>query len=99
MAAIRELLAASPVWLAPMEDGAASPFRRICRSAGAHVCGTEFVHAEEPLGGSQRAHRKLRLDAEDGPTAIQLYGADPARLLGAARLAAAAEPAFIDINC
>ncbi len=82
-----------------MEDVSDSAYRRICRSVGARVCVTEFVNAEELLGSSQRAHRKMDLGAEDGPTAIQIYGADAHRLLGAARIAAAAEPAFIDINC
>jgi tRNA-dihydrouridine synthase B len=99
MASVRELLAASPVWLAPMEDVSDAPYRRICRSAGAHVCVTEFVHDVELIGGSARARRKMRLDAEAGPTAIQIYGADPDRLLRAARIAAAEEPAFIDVNC
>ena len=99
MVSIPELLAASPVWLAPMEDVSDSPYRRICRSVGAHVCVTEYVNAEELLGGSKRARRKMSLDAEDGPTAIQIYGADADRLLGAARIAAAADPAFIDVNC
>jgi tRNA-dihydrouridine synthase B len=99
MAAIAELLAASPVWLAPMEDVSDSPYRRICRSVGAHVCVTELVHAEELLGRSRHAYRKMRLCADDRPTAIQIYGADAGRLLGAARIAAAAEPAFIDVNC
>ncbi len=82
-----------------MEDVSDSAYRRICRSVGARVCVTEFVNAEELLGSSQRAHRKMDLGAEDGPTAIQIYGADADRLLGAARIAAAAEPAFIDVNC
>jgi tRNA-dihydrouridine synthase B len=99
MIAIPELLAASPVWLAPMEDVSDAPYRRICRSVGAHVCVTEFVNAEALLGKSKQAHRKMSLDAEGGPTAIQIYGADADRLRGAARIAAAAEPAFIDVNC
>lgn len=99
MVTLPELLAATPVWLAPMEDVSDAPFRQICRSVGAHVCVTEFVHAEELLGRSRHAHRKMDLGAEDGPTAIQIYGADAERLLGAARIAAAARPAFIDINC
>jgi tRNA-dihydrouridine synthase B len=99
MAAIAELLAASPVWLAPMEDVSDAAYRRICRSAGAHVCVTEFVNAVELLGRSRHAHRKMRLCADDRPTAIQIYGADAGRLLEAARIAAAAEPAFIDVNC
>ena len=99
MGSLPELLAASPVWLAPMEDVSDAPYRRICRSVGAHVCVTEFVHAEELIGRSRHAHRKASLEAEDGPTAIQIYGADAERLLDAARIAAAAGPAFVDINC
>jgi tRNA-dihydrouridine synthase B len=99
MASIAELLAASPVWLAPMEDVSDAAYRRICRSAGAHVCVTELVNAVELLGRSRHAHRKMRLCADDRPTAIQIYGADAGRLLEAARIAAAAEPAFIDVNC
>jgi nifR3 family TIM-barrel protein len=99
MSSISELLAASSMWLAPMEDVSDAPYRRICRSVGAHVCVTEFVHADDLLGRSKRAHRKMSLGAEDGPTAIQIYGADADRLLDAARIAAAARPAFIDINC
>jgi len=99
MAPIPELLAASPVWLAPMEDVSDAPFRQICRSVGAHVCVTEFVNAEQLLASSRHARRKITLDASDRPTAIQIYGADPDRLLVAAQLAAEAEPAFIDINC
>jgi len=99
MVPIPELLAASPVWLAPMEDVSDAPFRRICRSVGAHVCITEFVNAEQLLASSRHARRKVTLDASDRPTAIQIYGADAERLLVAAEIAAEAEPAFIDINC
>ncbi len=37
--------------------------------------------------------------ADDRPTAIQIYGADPELLLRAARIAARAEPTFLDLNC
>jgi len=41
----------------------------------------------------------VSLAADDRPTAIQIYGADPALLLAAARIAARADPAFLDLNC
>ncbi len=96
---ILDLLAASPVWLAPMEDVSDAPFRTLCRSVGAHVCITEFVNAEQLLASAPHARRKVTLAADDRPTAIQIYGSDADRLLAAAQIAAAAEPAFIDINC
>ena len=58
MVSIPELLAASPVWLAPLEDVSDSPYPRICRSVGAHVCVTEFVNAEALLGCSKQPPAK-----------------------------------------
>jgi len=96
---VAELIAASPVWLAPMEDVTDAPFRRICRSVGAEVCITEFVNAEQLLASTRHARRKVTLEPSDRPTAIQIYGADADRLLAAALIAEAAAPSFIDINC
>ncbi|AKJ03897.1 tRNA-U20-dihydrouridine synthase [Archangium gephyra] len=97
--AFSELFASRPVLLAPMEDVSDAIFRRICRRLGADVCFTEFVNVDNLLQGCSRARRKLWLAEDDRPTAIQIYGADPERLVEVARLSEAAGPAFIDINC
>lgn len=99
MPSVATLLAGSPVWFAPMEDVSDAPYRRICRSVGARVCVTEFVNAEQLVVGAPRARRKITLAADDQPTAIQIYGADPERLMEAAVIAERAAPSFIDINC
>ncbi|NUP07415.1 MAG: tRNA dihydrouridine synthase DusB [Polyangiaceae bacterium] len=88
-----------PAILAPMEDVSDAVFRALCRSRGADLCVTEFVNAEGLLRGCRTAKRKLTLEPEDQPTAIQIYGSDPARLAEAARVAEAARPSFVDINC
>ena len=98
-AGVRELLAACPVVLAPMEDVTDAPFREACRSVGAELCVTEFVAAEQLVAHAARAEVRAAIAADTGPTAIQIYGPDPALLLAAARVAAAARPAFVDINC
>lgn len=85
--------------LAPMEDVSDAVFRRLCREEGADLCVTEFVNAEGLLRGCRHAKRKLRLEPDDRPTAIQIYGSDPVRLEEAARIAEGAQPAFIDLNC
>ena len=82
-----------------MEDVSDAVFRKLCREHGADLCVTEFVNAEGLLRGCRNAKRKVTLDADDTPTAIQIYGSDPARLAEAARVAEAASPAFVDINC
>jgi nifR3 family TIM-barrel protein len=87
------------VVLAPMEDVTDVVFRRACRSVGATVCVTEFIGAEQIVHDSRIARRKLARPADDDPTAIQIYGPDPDLLVAAARIAARAEPAYIDINC
>ncbi|HEV8323038.1 MAG TPA: tRNA-dihydrouridine synthase [Myxococcota bacterium] len=93
------LFARRPAILAPMEDVSDAPFRRVCRALGADLCVTEFVNAEGLLRGARVALRKIRLAPGDQPTAIQIYGADPDRLVDAARVAEAAAPVFIDVNC
>jgi nifR3 family TIM-barrel protein len=85
--------------LAPMEDVSNLPFRRLCRELGADVTMTEFVRAEGLVGMSSIAARKIRLAPDDRPTAIQIYGSDATLLMEAAEVAAAARPAFLDINC
>ncbi len=98
-AAFADLFRGRPVILAPMEDVSDAVFRRLCRKYGAGLCVTEFVNAEGLLRGCRTAARKVRLSDDDRPTAIQIYGSDPERLAEAARVAEAARPAFIDINC
>lgn len=96
---LRGLFASRPVILAPMEDVTDAVFRRLCRGLGAELCVTEFINVEGLLRGCRNARRKLTLPPDDQPTAVQIYGADPERLAEAARVAEAAEPSFLDINC
>jgi tRNA-dihydrouridine synthase B len=92
-------LAEHPVLLAPMEDVTDAVYRRLCRSLGAVVCVTEFVRAEQLIADTRMARRKVSLAHDDAPTAVQIHGSNADLLLEAARIAADARPAFIDINC
>ncbi len=82
-----------------MEDVSDAAFRRVCRTVGAELCVTEFIRAEQMIAGADLARRKAALAEDDRPTAIQIYGADAELLMAAAAVAAAARPAFIDLNC
>lgn len=93
------LFTRQPVILAPMEDVSDAVFRKLCREHGAELCVTEFVNVEGLLRGCRNARRKISLAADDRPTAIQIYGSNPERLAEAARVAEAAQPSFLDINC
>ena len=96
---LQALLRRRAVVLAPMEDVTDRVFRRLCRSLGADLCFTEFVRVEGLLAESGGARRRMHLDPDDQPTAIQIYGSDAALLAEAAEAAEAAGPAFIDVNC
>ena len=98
-AELRDHFSRRPVILAPMEDVTDAVFRRLCRAHGADLCVTEFVNVEGLLRGCRNARRKLTLLPDDQPTAIQIYGSNPERLAEAARVAEAAGPAFLDVNC
>lgn len=98
------MLATHPAILAPMEDVSDAVFRALCRELGAGLCVTEFVNVEGLLRGCRNAKRKIRLGEGDAPTAIQIYGSDPARLAEAAAfvqetVAEGGGAAFLDINC
>ncbi len=82
-----------------MEDITDVVFRQVCRELGADLCFTEFVNVDALLRGDHGSKRKLQLAPGDQPTAIQIYGGDPATLVEAAVIAEQAGPAFIDINC
>lgn len=98
-ARLKELYRSKPAVLAPMEDVTDEVFRRLCRRLGADLAMTEFVNVEGLLRGCRNAKRKIHLAEDDALTAIQIYGADPERLVEAARVAEEANPLFIDINC
>lgn len=93
------LFASRPVILAPMEEVSDAAFRRVCRARGADVCVTEFVRAENLARNAARELGKIALEEGDTPTAIQIYGANPALLSEAAEIAERAQPAYLDINC
>lgn len=87
-----------PIVLAPMEDVTNPPFRKCCKSYGADWMYTEFVSSDALVRNVERTLKKLTIDEEERPVTIQIYGKDPEALAGAAKIAADANPDFIDIN-
>lgn len=87
-----------PVALAPMEDVTDRSFRLICKEQGAAVTYSEFVSADALIRNIAATTRKLSIDADERPTAIQIYGRETAPMVEAARIVEEAHPDFIDIN-
>lgn len=84
--------------LAPMEDVTDRSFRLLCKEQGADMTYSEFVSADALIRNIASTTRKLSIDPAERPTAIQIYGRDPATMAEAARIAEGAKPDIIDIN-
>lgn len=87
-----------PVALAPMEDVTDPSFRLICREQGAAMVYTEFVSAEALIRDIKSTVRKLHIDQQERPVAIQIYGREPEAMVEAAKIVEQAGPDVLDIN-
>ena len=87
-----------PVMLAPMEDVTDLSFRLICKEQGADMVYTEFVSADALIRNINSTTRKLSIDPDERPTAIQIYGREVAPMVEAAKIVEAANPDILDIN-
>jgi tRNA-dihydrouridine synthase B len=85
--------------LAPMEDVTDPPFRRVCHRLGADVVYTEFISSEGLIRDARRSLQKLTMYEDERPVAIQIFGGREEAMAESARIAEAAGPDFIDINC
>src|SRR2546428_142445 len=65
-----------PLFLAPMAGVSESPFRLLCRQAGADVVVSEFISAVGVARGIQHLFHDMRFEEAERPIGIQLYGAD-----------------------
>lgn len=88
----------SPLVLAPMAGVTDLPFRVICRR---HSCGmtvSEMVSAKGLIYKNVKTTEMLRIDPEERPTAIQLFGSVPSELAEAAKMVEASGADIIDFN-
>lgn len=89
----------NPIILAPMEDVTDTAFRIICKRLGADIVYTEFTSSEAIIRGIPKALHKIKIEEEERPVAIQLFGGVEASMAEAAERAESFGPDFIDINC
>lgn len=98
MLRIADLEFSSPLVLAPLAGYSDLPFRLLCRRCGAGFVVTEMVSCHGLVYRQANTLRLLDSDTDEGPLAIQLFGADPVAMGEAAALVAERRPAMIDIN-
>ena len=81
-----------------MEDVTDPPFRLICRELGADWVYTEFIAADGLIRDAGKSLQKLDIYPAERPVSIQIFGAHIDAMVDAARVAAASQPDFVDIN-
>ena len=84
--------------VAPMAGVTDRPFRMLCKRMGAGYAVSEMVASDPRLYGTDKSRRRLDHAGEAAPIAVQIAGADPARMAEAARYNVSRGAQVIDIN-
>ena len=84
--------------LAPMAGITNRSFRILCRRHGAGLVVSEFVSSNALVYHNARTQRMVRLDPDEHPVAVQVFGQWPEHLARAAELITPYGPELIDIN-
>ena len=88
----------SPFVLAPMAGITDAPLRRLCRSFCAGMTTSVMTTADTRLWQTSKSRRRLDLDLDCEPVAVQIAGAEPAQMADAARACVDRGAQIIDIN-
>ena len=89
---------AGPFLLAPMAGITDAPFRRLCRRFGAALTTSEMTTADIALWQTAKSRRRLDIDGDAEPRAVQIAGSEPAQMALAARLCVDRGAQIIDVN-
>lgn len=85
--------------LAPLAGYTLLPFRLLVRRCGGvGLATTDLVSARALVAGSEKTLKMIETCPDDSPLAVQIYGAEAADLIAAARLIEERGIAAIDIN-
>ncbi len=84
--------------LAPMAGITDSPFRVLCLKDGAGLVCAEMVSAHALHYGNAKSGRMLRVNPEEHPVSMQIFGSDEQTIREAACQAQAAGADIIDLN-
>ncbi len=84
--------------LAPMAGITDSPFREVCRSYGADVVFTEFVHVRGVAARNEKTLKLLNYKDEERPVIAQIFGKEPEYFHKAAKVIEELGFDGVDIN-
>ncbi len=86
------------VYLAPMAGITDKPFRKLCRSMGAHACVSEMTSSNPALYHSRKSQFRMDILDDESPRIVQIAGADPLMMAEAAIYNVERGADIIDIN-
>ena len=86
------------VFLSPMAGVTDLPFRLICKEQDCGMLYTEMVNAKALCYDDQNTKKMLKIEDEEHPVAIQIFGSDPEYMGGAAKILNSYPNEILDIN-
>lgn len=86
------------VFLSPMAGVTDLPFRLICKEQDCGMLYTEMVNSKALCYDDQNTKKMLKIEEEEHPVAIQIFGSDPEYMGGAAKILNSYPNEILDIN-
>lgn len=95
---IKNLEFKNGIFLAPMAGVADRAFRHMCKKYGAEGVVTEMISSKALCFGDKKTEIIARIDDNQRPCALQLFGSEPDTMAKAAEISLKFKPDMIDIN-
>ena len=86
------------VFLSPMAGVTDLPFRTICKEKGCGMLYTEMINAKALCYNDENTKKMLRMDKDEHPVAVQIFGSDPEFMGKAAIIMNQYPNEILDIN-
>lgn len=86
------------IFLAPMAGITDRAFRMLCKEQGCGLTYTEMVSSRGLYYGNEKTENLLRIQPEDRPIAVQLFGSDPGLMADTAAYLREKGADIVDIN-
>lgn len=86
------------VFLSPMAGVTDLPFRLICKEQDCGMLYTEMINAKALCYDDQNTKKMLKIEEEEHPVAVQIFGSDPAFMGGAREILNEYPNEILDIN-
>ena len=86
------------VFLSPMAGVTDLPFRTICKEKGCGMLYTEMINAKALCYDDENTKKMLRMEKDEHPVAVQIFGSDPEFMGKAAKIMNEYPNEILDIN-